>query len=75
MKEVTPDGEHAMLQFMPERSKPRQLWVASFPKEKKAIVKAMRTRLVGLKTAGLKGINLYNCWMAWRLTPLHSRVI
>ena len=73
MKEVTPDGEQAMLQFVPERSKPRKLRVASLPKEQKAIVKAMRTCLVALNTVGLKGINLYNCWMARRLAPLRER--
>ncbi|KAM0881800.1 hypothetical protein ACQ4PT_032721 [Festuca glaucescens] len=70
--ETTVD-EVAIAQYTPEPSVPRRLSVWSLPATQSAVVREMCARIMNLKTAGLKAINLYNSTLGRRPAPLQLR--
>ena len=73
MLESTPAIEQAIPEFTLELSVPRRLRVTRLPREHQKTVTEMRARIKSLKSAGLKAIDLYNCWLGRRLAPLRER--
>ena len=73
MVESTPATEQAIPEFTLELSMPRRLRVTRLPREHQKTVTEMRARIKSLKSAGLKAIDLYNCWLGRRLAPLRER--
>ena len=66
------DAGIGLLNFSTERSRPRNLKVGPKPADEEVVV-VLTKRGKYLQRQGLIGSNLYTCWLARRMSPLHAR--